>query len=267
MPHGTNAEVFNHVEVAACTHGLHDNFGDFPGIVHELVIYHTNARIVDRDGRIGLVRNGLNEEIWLGLDIFRIGNKLGLIIHTKVACMPEAWRRRPLHAPWSRNPTGTLREKLLTNLLIVRVERRVPPFRGNDSRSPMRRARRWVVDSNPHAEIEKALPNGTSQRSMLTKVHCCLHVSLAPLCEKVLIERGYDDHDCFSFHSCSDGVKMKETQSPAQVCDRAAAGWDPVHTGLPPIRGRSESTFHVLHLPQHRTPGPMPRTRAPLNPR
>ena len=57
----TNAEVFNHVEVAASTHGLHTNFGDLPGIVHELVFCHTNARIVDRDGRIGLVRNGLNE--------------------------------------------------------------------------------------------------------------------------------------------------------------------------------------------------------------
>ena len=53
---------------------------------------------------------------------------------------------------------------------------------------------------------------------------------------------------------------MKETQSPALVCNRAAAGSDPVHTGLPPIRGRSEKTFHVLHLPQHRTLGPMPRS-------
>ena len=51
--------------------------------------------------------------------------------------------------------------------------------------------------------------------------------------------------------------------SPAPVCDRVAAGSDPVQTGLSPIRGRSENTFHVLHLPQHRTPGPMPRTRAP----
>ena len=48
-----------------------------------------------------------------------------------------------------------------------------------------------------------------------------------------------------------------------RVCDRAAAGSGPVHTGLPPIRGRSENTFHVLRLPQLRTPGPTPRTRAP----
>ena len=36
-----------------------------------------------------------------------------------------------------------------------------------------------------------------------------------------------------------------------------------MQTGLPLSRGRSENTFRVLHLPQHRTPGPMPRTRAP----
>ena len=37
-----------------------------------------------------------------------------------------------------------------------------------------------------------------------------------------------------------------------------------MHTSLPHIRGRSVNTFHVLRLPQHRTPGPKPRTRAPL---
>ena len=65
----------------------------------------------------------------------------------------------------------------------------------------------------------------------------------------------------FFLLSCSDGVNSKR-QSPALVCDRAAAGSDPVQTGLPPIRGRSENTFHVLRLPQHRTPGPTTRTRA-----
>ena len=66
----------------------------------------------------------------------------------------------------------------------------------------------------------------------------------------------------FFNHSCSDGVNMTETQNPAPVCDRGAVGSDPVHTGLPPIRGPSENTFHVLHLPQRRTPGPIPSTRA-----
>ena len=41
------------------------------------------------------------------------------------------------------------------------------------------------------------------------------------------------------------------------------AGSDPVQTGLPLIRGRSENTFHVLHLPQHRTPGPCPAREPP----
>ena len=76
-------------------------------------------------------------------------------------------------------------------------------------------------------------------------------------------EEDVDWYPGFFIHSCSDGVKMKETQSPTLICDRAAAGADPVHTGLPPIRGRSENTFHVLHPPQHRTLGPMHRTRAP----
>ena len=60
-----------------------------------------------------------------------------------------------------------------------------PQLCGNGSQSPKRRSRQWVVDSNPQADIEKAPPYGTSHRSMLTKVHCCLQVALAPLCETV----------------------------------------------------------------------------------
>ena len=137
----TDAELFNHAEVADVTHGLHTNLGDLPLFVHELVFYHTNATIVDRDGRVGLVRNGLNEEIWLALDIFRIG----------------------------------------TNLLIVRIERRVPPFCGNGSQSPIRRIRGWDV-AIPHAETREAPPHGASRSSSLTYVHCCPQVSLAPIC-------------------------------------------------------------------------------------
>ena len=64
---------------------------------------------------------------------------------------------------------------------------------------------------------------------MLTNVHCCLQVSLAPLCKTLLNKRGYEDDDdddedddddndddveaertrgCF-FISCSDGVNNK----------------------------------------------------------
>ena len=35
------------------------------------------------------------------------------------------------------------------------------------------------------------------------------------------------------------------TQSPALVCDRAAAGSDPVQTSLPLVRARFASAFHV----------------------
>ena len=45
-------------------------------LVHELILCHTNARILDRDGGIGLVRDDLDEEIWLGLDLFGIGDRL-----------------------------------------------------------------------------------------------------------------------------------------------------------------------------------------------
>ena len=72
----------------------------------------------------------------------------------------------------------------------------------------------------------------------------------------------------FFVRPCSDGVKMKETQSPALVCDRAAAGSDPVQTGLPPIRGRSENTFRVLTYNASATSStdPEKRVRAPSAP-
>ena len=84
------------------------------------------------------------------------------------------------------------------------------------------------------------------------------------------IEQDQDEEDIegmiFFIHPCSYFLlfcQQSKTQSPALVCDRAAAGSDPVHTGLPPIRGLFGKTFHVLPLLQHRTPGLTPRTRAP----
>ena len=56
--------------------------------------------------------------------------------------------------------------------------------------------------------------------------------------------------------------ERKDTESSAGR-DRAAAGSDPMLTGLSPVRGRTESATREPLLPQHRTPGPMPRTRAP----
>ena len=45
---------------------------------------------------------------------------------------------------------------------------------------------------------------------MLTKIHCCLQVALAPVCEKVLIERG----SAYSFKS---HTKLKQTVFPSWV--------------------------------------------------
>ena len=78
-------------------------------------------------------------------------------------------------------------------------------------------ATKWGEDVQSFADarpwIAEAPPDGTSRRSMLTKVHCCLQVALAPLCEEVLIDRGFYDNENdndFSFiHSCSDGVNDK----------------------------------------------------------
>ena len=72
-----------------------------------------------------------------------------------------------------------------------------------------------------------------------------------------LAPRGY-----FSFIHALMESKMKGTESSAGR-DRAVAGSDPVLTGLPPVRGHTESATREPLLPQHRTPGPMPRTRAP----
>ena len=65
-------------DVAARDHGLHESLGTRPGyrhkIHHELVLRHTNARILNHDGRV--VRDDLDEEIRLGLGLFWIGGRL-----------------------------------------------------------------------------------------------------------------------------------------------------------------------------------------------
>merc|ERR1719284_1185027 len=74
------SKLSNHGDVAAGTHGLHKSLGtrlgDRPEIVHELVLCHPNARILDGDGRIGLVWDDLDEEVWLRLDLFWVGDGL-----------------------------------------------------------------------------------------------------------------------------------------------------------------------------------------------
>ena len=46
-----------------------------PKILHELVLCHSNAKILDRDGR-GFVWDDLDEQIWMGLDLLLLGDTL-----------------------------------------------------------------------------------------------------------------------------------------------------------------------------------------------
>ena len=67
----TNAKLTNHGDVATCCHGLHKRlgtrFGNGSQVVDQLILGHANARIFNCQGRIGLVRHDLDEEIRLVL--------------------------------------------------------------------------------------------------------------------------------------------------------------------------------------------------------
>merc|ERR1719223_313485 len=71
-----NAELSNHGHVATSSHGLHKCLGTTLGngakIVDQLVLGHANTRILNCQGRIGLVWYNLNVEIWLVLDLLRL---------------------------------------------------------------------------------------------------------------------------------------------------------------------------------------------------
>ena len=60
------SEVSDHGIVAASSQGLHEGrgptFGDRSEIVHELVLRHSNDRILDRGGRICLIFSGSVED-------------------------------------------------------------------------------------------------------------------------------------------------------------------------------------------------------------
>mmetsp|Transcript_32725 Transcript_32725/g.59112 ORF Transcript_32725/g.59112 Transcript_32725/m.59112 type:complete len:227 (+) Transcript_32725:263-943(+) len=73
-------KLTNHGDVTACGHGLHESlgpgFGDGAQIVDELILGHSNARVLNGDGRVCLVRNDLDVEIRLCLDLLRISDGL-----------------------------------------------------------------------------------------------------------------------------------------------------------------------------------------------
>ena len=66
-----DAELANHTDVSSSCHCLHERLG--PGlcngseVVDQLILGHANARVLDGQGRVGLVRNNLDEEVGLGL--------------------------------------------------------------------------------------------------------------------------------------------------------------------------------------------------------
>ena len=68
----------------------------------------------------------------------------------------------------------------------------------------------------------------------------CMQCHWVISCQWIPQRHDDDDGDFFFVHSCSDGVNDIKTQSPALVGDRAAAGSDPMPTGLPPVGSRTE---------------------------
>mmetsp|Transcript_116080 Transcript_116080/g.189073 ORF Transcript_116080/g.189073 Transcript_116080/m.189073 type:complete len:227 (+) Transcript_116080:88-768(+) len=71
-----DAELADHRDVATCSHGLHEGlgprFGDGAQVVDELILSHANARVLNGDGRVCLVRNDLDVEVGLCLNLLRI---------------------------------------------------------------------------------------------------------------------------------------------------------------------------------------------------
>merc|ERR1719329_1955320 len=76
----TDTELTNHRNVPAGGHGLHESLGARLGngskIVDELILGHANTRILNGQCGIGLVRNDLDVEVWLRLDLLRLGDRL-----------------------------------------------------------------------------------------------------------------------------------------------------------------------------------------------
>merc|ERR1719329_1297739 len=76
----TDTELTNHRNVTAGGHGLHESLGARLGngskIVDELILGHANTRILNGQCGIGLVRNDLDVEVWLRLDLLRLGDRL-----------------------------------------------------------------------------------------------------------------------------------------------------------------------------------------------
>jgi len=76
----TDTELTDHGHITTSGHSLHKGLGtglgDCTEVVNELVLGHTDTRILDGQGGVGAVRNDLDEEIRLRLDLLRVGDGL-----------------------------------------------------------------------------------------------------------------------------------------------------------------------------------------------
>ena len=59
-------------------HGFHEGFGarfrDSAQVVHQFVLRHADARILDCERRVSLIWDNLNKEVWLRFNFIGIGD-------------------------------------------------------------------------------------------------------------------------------------------------------------------------------------------------
>merc|ERR1712039_725786 len=75
-----NAELADHRNISPSGHRFHESFGTRLGngtkIVDELILRHSNARVVNTHGGVGLIWNDLDEEVWLRFNLLWVGDRL-----------------------------------------------------------------------------------------------------------------------------------------------------------------------------------------------
>mmetsp|Transcript_28972 Transcript_28972/g.61126 ORF Transcript_28972/g.61126 Transcript_28972/m.61126 type:complete len:729 (-) Transcript_28972:69-2255(-) len=102
----THAELADHADVGAGGEGLHEGLGararDGAQVVHQVGLGHAQTRVDDRQGVVGLVRDDVDEELRLGLELALV--------------------REPLEADLVQG-IGGVRNQLSEEDLLVAVER------------------------------------------------------------------------------------------------------------------------------------------------
>merc|ERR1719284_1772360 len=76
----TNTELTDHADVGTGRDGLHETsgsgLGDGSEVVHEVALGHTNTSVVDGQGVVGLVWDDLDSEVWLGLELLWLSDRV-----------------------------------------------------------------------------------------------------------------------------------------------------------------------------------------------